>query len=474
MAVDSDTIQFLDDVKKGKARKFAMICKGVNILGLIVYKKGTEEKHKKEAKKQGKGKFFGGVVTGKGVDIRFQLLGTAYDKLPGKELTLKDFLATEAGFKCKPKYEIVNELEEVDESDEASTTGETNESATIDVSDLERRLNALGAGIKTFVASHPDRRVDILKPTKTVKDYLLDPANQDREAAENALTTIEQLVGTSSSSSVDTTGIAGRLKEFAAAIKQFVAANPQRAPEVLGPTKIVKAFLASPTEEGLRGAETALNQIDETLNGSTDSQSTGGPTARDWAAAAKKLAPTLKEALSTNVGDGSKMRAWLAFAKEKADGGDYEAALKTLTRIEEHITEAREAMVGPEADYRKVAKNAAFQVRRLQFALRGYEKELSNELKNASEQDAQRIEAARVGTLEIANRLDEVFDRFQAEPPTIESGQREKFIDDLTDYLRNDRLVSAAEQPNPFNLKVDLRGPLLEALGKLAPQTTTV
>ena len=66
MTVDPDTLRCLDDVKKGKPRNFVMLCKGVKIVSLIVYKKGTEEKYKKEAKKDGKGQFFAGVVAGKG------------------------------------------------------------------------------------------------------------------------------------------------------------------------------------------------------------------------------------------------------------------------------------------------------------------------------------------------------------------------------------------------------------------------
>ena len=38
MAVDADTKKYLDEVKKGKARRFVMICKGVKILSLVVYK----------------------------------------------------------------------------------------------------------------------------------------------------------------------------------------------------------------------------------------------------------------------------------------------------------------------------------------------------------------------------------------------------------------------------------------------------
>ena len=45
--MDSETKKFLEEVKKGKPRKFVMICKGMKILSLIVYKKGVVETYRK-------------------------------------------------------------------------------------------------------------------------------------------------------------------------------------------------------------------------------------------------------------------------------------------------------------------------------------------------------------------------------------------------------------------------------------------
>ena len=118
MAIDVTTKKFLEEVKKGKPRRFAMICKGVKILNLIVYKKGSEEKHKKELKKaDGSGQFFGGVVTGKGRNITFELPAEDYERPPGKSLILKQFLEDEVGMSFKVEYAIVDQLSKVDESD---------------------------------------------------------------------------------------------------------------------------------------------------------------------------------------------------------------------------------------------------------------------------------------------------------------------------------------------------------------------
>jgi hypothetical protein len=119
MAVDADTKKHLEDVKKGKPRRFVMICKGVKIVSLIVYKKGTVEKYKKQAKEEGKGQFYHGVVDGKGVNISFKLLrNDGFDKPPGKEIILKDFLKTEADIPFKPVYEIVDSLPDIPDDDD--------------------------------------------------------------------------------------------------------------------------------------------------------------------------------------------------------------------------------------------------------------------------------------------------------------------------------------------------------------------
>lgn len=136
MAVDADTKKYLEEVKKGKPRKFVMICKGVKILSMIVYKKGTVEKYKKQAKEEGKGQFYHGVVTGKGQAISFNLLRSdGFEKPPGKELILKDFLKTQADMKFKPTYEIVDCLPELDESDDASATKGALDTATAEATE---------------------------------------------------------------------------------------------------------------------------------------------------------------------------------------------------------------------------------------------------------------------------------------------------------------------------------------------------
>lgn len=112
--VDEKTLDCLDDVKKGKPRMFAMVCTGAKVVSLVLYKKGSLEKFKKQAKEQGKGTFYHGIADGKGTNITFKLARSdGFEKEPGPPSGLKTFLSSMADFKCTPTYEIVDENEPI-------------------------------------------------------------------------------------------------------------------------------------------------------------------------------------------------------------------------------------------------------------------------------------------------------------------------------------------------------------------------
>ena len=180
MSLDADSIDYLDDVKKGKPRRFVMICKGVRIMSMVVYKKGTVERYKKQAKEEGKGQFYHGVIEGKGLDITFKLCrADGYDKPPGKEIILKDFLSTETGIRFKPSYELVDVLPEISEHDEvegSEAEGEQEtppqappmpEGGTYSTADLaaecKRLKSTLYSQVKSAVESHPDQKDAVIR-----------------------------------------------------------------------------------------------------------------------------------------------------------------------------------------------------------------------------------------------------------------------------------------------------------------------
>jgi hypothetical protein len=182
MALDPDTMKHLEDVKRGKIRRFVMIAKGEKILTLIVYKKGSIEKYKKEAKEDhGAGQFYHGVVDGKGMNIVFKLCtADGFTEPPGKDIKMKMFLSDETGIKFKPTYEIVAELPEIPEIEDESGAVETEEakSEEVTLADPEQAakaieaLNKLTPLIKLALIAAPERKLEILQPAATIKDLI--------------------------------------------------------------------------------------------------------------------------------------------------------------------------------------------------------------------------------------------------------------------------------------------------------------
>lgn len=175
-AMSSESIDFLDEVKKGKPRKFAMICKGTNVVSLVIFKKGNPEKRKKEAKEAGKGQFYHGVVDGKGQSIRFVLArADGFDSEPVKTTVLKGFLADEAGLKCAPYFEIVDAAPLVLDEDDPL---------------VARFLKLQDAALRACDA-HPDRAEEINTHCLRIGSFL----DQDQpEKAEARLEELEALL----------------------------------------------------------------------------------------------------------------------------------------------------------------------------------------------------------------------------------------------------------------------------------------
>jgi hypothetical protein len=109
--LDEESLKCLEQAKKGKPRRFALICKGEKIVSLVLYKKGSLAKYKKQAKEQGQGLFFHGVVDGKGANLSFKLArADGFEDAPTKDVKLKAHLNETSGGTFKPIFEIVDHV----------------------------------------------------------------------------------------------------------------------------------------------------------------------------------------------------------------------------------------------------------------------------------------------------------------------------------------------------------------------------
>lgn len=188
MLVDAESRKYLDDVRKGKPRKFVMVCNGVKILNLIVYKKGSESRYKQMVKKaDGAGQYFSGVVSGRGRNLVFELPSTQYDRTPGKDFFLRQFLEEEAAVSCRPTYVLVDQLTQVE------PTGEESESA--EDQETEQIAAAEGSAGDETVADDPQLETDSSTQLESEPDADVnaEPASDTDPGSRPEVSTVEAI-----------------------------------------------------------------------------------------------------------------------------------------------------------------------------------------------------------------------------------------------------------------------------------------
>jgi hypothetical protein len=126
MPLSSESIKCLEQVKKGRPARFVMVTKGVKVLSVVAYRKGTLETRMREAKESGQGDVSFGVVDGANANIVFKVaVDDGFKEVPLKSpLTLREFLnADESGLAVKPTMELVQQLPVVVMDDEVVREG---------------------------------------------------------------------------------------------------------------------------------------------------------------------------------------------------------------------------------------------------------------------------------------------------------------------------------------------------------------
>lgn len=153
--IDEKSKKLLDQVKKGKDRKFVLIIKGASVKKLIIFKEGSFSGHIQNAKKEGyKGNAYWGEALCRGTTVAFQMTrADGFDRPPGKEKILKTFILEETQLKVMPAYVIVDGKPDKD--------GEKKVDAQLKVisSSLTKLKGSLGAAI----AQDPTSKQTIMK-----------------------------------------------------------------------------------------------------------------------------------------------------------------------------------------------------------------------------------------------------------------------------------------------------------------------
>lgn len=434
-AISEDSVAFLEEVKKGKTRKFAMICKGTSIVSLVVYKKGNVEKHKKEAKQAGKGQFYFGVVDGKGQDIRFVLSREdGFDSAPVKTTVLKSFLDESADLKCKPVFEIVEIAPIVLDEDDPL---------------VARFLKLRDTAIQTC-ETHPDRAVEINTLCRQIGSHFeLDQPDQ----AEPKLIELEMLLkglgegGASVQPSNDSAleaKLVEALKKFKPLLEKALTLQPNRKAELLGAVAKVRDEIKAARFTQAQTDVIALGKLLKALViPAPDSGTTRDPREAKWLGSFAKVEPIVLAALKTNpFGDEAGLakfrKAW-DWAVNCAADGDFDKALAALPKVLEMLKQARASGTSaPQVDINPEVK--PFAEARLTWRT----------TRNTMHSELRKLQDAIVSVCEGDDELQTVADNV---------GDLAHYLVRLDERLEDklDEIVNAEAGPIRENLKIEAR-----------------
>lgn len=465
-SISSDSVSLLEDVKKGKPRKFAMICKGPAVISLVVYKKGSIENRKKEAKESGKGQFYFGVVDGQGMDIRFLLArADGFEKEPVKSTSLKTFLAESGGFKCKPYFEIVDTIPLVLDEDDP----------------LVARFLKLRQAAVSVCEAHPDRAAEINAACQQIGAHLeqeqSEPATVLLEATEKLLagltTDAPKPVAQPNVSqpSVDP-GLASkfseRLKSLLPGIKAAAGtAAGDRAKQLAGEAGVFAK------KQDFNQANLLLDQVEEALKKSDASVDA----AAAFSERLRTLMPVIKDALANGNSQSDAIKQQVgqagALAKEKnfVQAHQLLDAVESLLKTGAPNTAPTTGNQSPSPQFSQLWEQAKLawqdalevldgQLEKLRQVLIG---ENDSELKDIAEFGLNAMTAGYRVPLQAAI-LD--LDRATGDAKAKCASALQEHVREFRDHIDTDERVEACDN-NPFNVPVTIRATLDPALEQM-------
>jgi hypothetical protein len=345
--IDAESQKFLQDVKKGKPRKWVMIKEGVQIDKMYVFKRGPFERYVRLARQGAvRGEAFWGVVRGDGLDIHFELSREdGFNQPPGKAIRLKEFLKEETKFKFEPDYVIVDSLTPVDESDDeqpveaqAEAQGEVKAEAAVVVPDEEDKGEKFITLLKKILP-HVKRALAV--PTSVSEELKAKVAEaqslgrqRDFEQGLATLRFVGQLTKTAlaemgaAPAANDANGdIDKRLRELRSLAQQSEAAGTSLAKDIERRFQQAEALVQ---KKQLDRAGKSLDQLERLVKRAQAETNRR----REWLDRIAELEPRLSEQLHNGSAEVGQMRAIMDYARRQAEKRQYVKALVGLQRLE--------------------------------------------------------------------------------------------------------------------------------------------
>ncbi len=530
-----NTEKFLDDAKKGKTRTFLLVCKGNKVNYLAVKKKPVKKSELNEAKKLGyKGEGYFGVITGKGMELVFNLsTADGYTAEPVKDKILKDFLEEKANFKCKPTIAIVATLPDIPFDDE-------------DLSNpLVARFLALGERITQVLDMNPNAEGELKQTTSEIRGLLQDADFSAAEPRVSALETrLQELLNGAAANSpapavpnppaptattqpnppnppnapatpaatppaattpaattpaatppaatppaatpptptVDNEALKLKLQEalnkLVPQLKQAVMTYPEKKVELLTPVAQIKNQMdAGELQEAKQGILAVGQLLKSVMSQSTTTQSTGesqpqveDPLRLEYERKLAALQPSYKKSLEDKLGDTSKFRTVMAYVLEQAEAGVFANAIKALDRLAIAIEQALRAGVQETGIQTGIVEKRKFLLTRMK-EIPIEIRPLFNDLKDAIiEVMADEDPSEITAAFELG--LQTLYDELQNEfDKSINAGSTD-LLRGLTDRVLKNELVQLLVE-NPFTDGSAFQSKILDALTEIETKMTS-
>jgi hypothetical protein len=349
--MDTESLTYMEHVKKKKPRKFVMIVKGIEVLQLVVFKKGQYNTVLQKALKngpKGPGRYWG-IAQGEGVEVAFRMaIEDGFETDPVKVKTLKSYLKEHTGTPFKPRFEFVSQAEleealrlsESDDDDDASPTTPATPSATQPAPPPEATVQ----GTPTEAEQAPQEQ----QATETAAAAAAQPAEEEpAQAPEPDPLAEQQNLRDSLQQQFDALG--ARLQAAAAAHPEEAEDLHDLASEFDESLRINDLVVAGEWLEKLRDALDDLPDApsDQPVQAESGEQPPPpqppavDPLQTQFETRLKAVAPVAVPRAKAGGEQGQALAELLRAAQGQRAAGDFAAGLVTLDQIDHHLAQGQ-------------------------------------------------------------------------------------------------------------------------------------
>jgi hypothetical protein len=410
---EEDLAKWLQEAKK-KPRNFAIIAKGANVLQVIVDKRPIKDGALMKAKKEFQGNaVVKGVVVGDGPELTFQV----QEETSLSDVKLKKFIVDATGLNLKPRFQVVTDLQEVDDDS----------------------LDEGGEGEPAQSEEPP-------------------PVPETPAPPGEKLPSADQLMAA--------------LNKLSPAIKQAVADNPTRKEEILRP---VAGFQALVKAGELPKAKEALLQIGALLKTLQTTPETPpppeDPAQKEWESRWPAVEQACLKALAGKPPEANKLQTVRDYAADQAGAGQYAKAVAALNRLQPLIDAV---LAGQDQGGKKPSGLVAYRRALLEFAMAkstvagqiaALQRAIPSEMPD--EQDLAEELAAELEELNetLGDAVDEAINASKSDTAPLTDAVRKQILRYLSELSAN-ALIKHVDS-NPFSVPMTIEKTLSAALSKI-------